>query len=54
MDREIVVDYKVLDKQMSALARAHGWRKADGPLLDGLFELLEAILEQRPFKEGKD
>lgn len=53
--KEITVDYDLLYRQMSALARAETTRGAiDNALLSGLYELLASIAEQRPFKEGKD
>ena len=53
MDREIVVDYDRLEQQLAALGRVR-LTMSEAKQLDGLFELLQAILEQKPFKEGKD
>ena len=51
--REIIVDYDRLEKQLAALGQVK-LSVSEANQLDGLFVLIEAILEQKPFKEGKD
>lgn len=53
MDREIIVDYDRLKKQLVALYRVR-LSVREVIQLEGLFDLIEVILKQRPFKEGKD
>lgn len=51
---EITVDYELLETQLKALesVRIPGYLK--GCLIDGVFDLLDAIVERRPFREVKD
>ncbi len=49
---EITVDYEVLEAQRRRFEDVT-CHIAD-PLLDGLHELLTAIIEQKPFREVKD
>ena len=49
---EITVDYDVLKRQVKHLALQPSFDYDDE--IDGLFNLLEAILERKPFREVKD
>ena len=51
--KEITVNYALLEKQLSALARSFAWSAQDRTMLDGVFELVEAIAIKKPFKEER-
>ncbi len=50
--KEITVDYEVLEAQILRLTESTN--DITDSLLDGLYNLLFAILEQKPFREAKD
>lgn len=49
--KEITVDYELLQRQQNRLGMIE---PIPDELLDGLFELLGQIIENRPFREVKD
>lgn len=50
--KEITVDYKLLESQLQRFENVTS--HVTDLLLDGLDELISAIIEQKPFREVKD